>query len=185
MNDRAVILSRAGNLCGCNRHLLLRLRFPARRARAPTAVRAQICPSRSEASGSRPLTCTAPLQFPRRRACSWARTGQGYRRARTFGAQETFIELRPSVSPAMDAQAVDMEILSINTFWYNRETRSRSTDREAPERKAGRILRRATPIVSRGLCLAHLAGRPDLAVQGAQRSPSRSRDSRAPRSAAP
>jgi predicted TIM-barrel fold metal-dependent hydrolase len=36
------------------------------------------------------------------------------------GAQETFIELGQRLA-AMDAQAVDMEILSINTFWYNRE----------------------------------------------------------------
>jgi predicted TIM-barrel fold metal-dependent hydrolase len=37
-----------------------------------------------------------------------------------IGAQETFIELGQRLA-AMDAQAVDMEILSINTFWYNRE----------------------------------------------------------------
>jgi predicted TIM-barrel fold metal-dependent hydrolase len=36
------------------------------------------------------------------------------------GAQETFIDLKQRLA-AMDAQAVDMEILSINTFWYNRE----------------------------------------------------------------
>jgi predicted TIM-barrel fold metal-dependent hydrolase len=36
------------------------------------------------------------------------------------GAQETFIELGQRLA-AMDAQAVDMEILSINTFWYDRE----------------------------------------------------------------
>jgi predicted TIM-barrel fold metal-dependent hydrolase len=37
-----------------------------------------------------------------------------------IGAQETFIELGQRLA-AMDAQAVDMEILSINTFWYDRE----------------------------------------------------------------
>jgi aminocarboxymuconate-semialdehyde decarboxylase len=36
------------------------------------------------------------------------------------GAHETFIELGQRLA-AMDAQAVDMEILSINTFWYDRE----------------------------------------------------------------
>jgi predicted TIM-barrel fold metal-dependent hydrolase len=36
------------------------------------------------------------------------------------GAQETFIDLGQRLA-AMDAQAVDMEILSINTFWYDRE----------------------------------------------------------------
>jgi hypothetical protein len=36
------------------------------------------------------------------------------------GAQETFIKLGQRLA-AMDAQAVNMEILSINTFWYNRE----------------------------------------------------------------
>src|SRR6202161_3443719 len=36
------------------------------------------------------------------------------------GAQLTFIELGQRLA-AMDAQAVDMEILSINTFWYDRE----------------------------------------------------------------
>jgi predicted TIM-barrel fold metal-dependent hydrolase len=36
------------------------------------------------------------------------------------GAEETFIDLSQRIA-AMDAQAVDMEILSINPFWYNRE----------------------------------------------------------------
>jgi aminocarboxymuconate-semialdehyde decarboxylase len=36
------------------------------------------------------------------------------------GAEETFIDLKQRLA-AMDAQAVDMEILSINPFWYNRE----------------------------------------------------------------
>jgi predicted TIM-barrel fold metal-dependent hydrolase len=36
------------------------------------------------------------------------------------GAGETFIDLAQRLA-AMDAQAVDMEILSINPFWYNRE----------------------------------------------------------------
>jgi predicted TIM-barrel fold metal-dependent hydrolase len=36
------------------------------------------------------------------------------------GAQETFIDLGQRLA-AMDSQAVDMEILSINPFWYNRE----------------------------------------------------------------
>src|ERR1700684_1929491 len=36
------------------------------------------------------------------------------------GAHETFIELGQRLA-AMDAQAVDTEILSINTFWYDRE----------------------------------------------------------------
>ena len=36
------------------------------------------------------------------------------------GAQETFIDLKQRLA-AMDAQAVDMEVLSINPFWYNRD----------------------------------------------------------------
>ena len=36
------------------------------------------------------------------------------------GADETFLDLKQRLA-AMDAQAVDMEILSINPFWYNRE----------------------------------------------------------------
>jgi aminocarboxymuconate-semialdehyde decarboxylase len=36
------------------------------------------------------------------------------------GAQDTFIDLQQRLA-TMDAQGVDMEILSINTFWYNRE----------------------------------------------------------------
>ena len=36
------------------------------------------------------------------------------------GASETYIDLSQRLA-AMDAQAVDMEILSINPFWYNRE----------------------------------------------------------------
>jgi predicted TIM-barrel fold metal-dependent hydrolase len=36
------------------------------------------------------------------------------------GAAETYIDVAQRLS-AMDAQAVDMEILSINPFWYNRE----------------------------------------------------------------
>ncbi len=36
------------------------------------------------------------------------------------GADETFLDVGQRLA-AMDAQAVDMEILSINPFWYNRE----------------------------------------------------------------
>jgi predicted TIM-barrel fold metal-dependent hydrolase len=36
------------------------------------------------------------------------------------GAAETYIDIAQRLA-AMDAQAVDMEILSINPFWYNRE----------------------------------------------------------------
>jgi len=36
------------------------------------------------------------------------------------GAEETYIDIGQRLA-AMDAQAVDMEILSINPFWYNRE----------------------------------------------------------------
>jgi aminocarboxymuconate-semialdehyde decarboxylase len=36
------------------------------------------------------------------------------------GAEEVYIDLRQRLA-AMDAQAVDMEILSINPFWYNRD----------------------------------------------------------------
>jgi len=46
--------------------------------------------------------------------------GQRIQAGTNVGAQETFLELGPRLA-AMDAQAVDMQILSINTFWYNRE----------------------------------------------------------------
>jgi predicted TIM-barrel fold metal-dependent hydrolase len=36
------------------------------------------------------------------------------------GAEETFIDLKQRLA-AMDSQAVDMEILSINPFWYDKE----------------------------------------------------------------
>ncbi len=36
------------------------------------------------------------------------------------GAAETYIDIGQRLA-AMDAQAVDMEILSINPFWYNRD----------------------------------------------------------------
>ena len=36
------------------------------------------------------------------------------------GAEEVYIDVRQRLA-AMDAQAVDMEILSINPFWYNRD----------------------------------------------------------------
>ena len=36
------------------------------------------------------------------------------------GAEETFIDLKQRLA-AMDAQAVDMEVLSINPFWYDKE----------------------------------------------------------------
>src|ERR1700681_1276351 len=36
------------------------------------------------------------------------------------GAEEAFIEIDKRLAP-MDAQAVDMEVLSINPFWYDRE----------------------------------------------------------------
>ena len=39
------------------------------------------------------------------------------------GAEETFIDLKQRLA-AMDSQAVDMEILSINPFWYDKRARS-------------------------------------------------------------
>jgi len=63
----------------------------------------------------------------------------------------------------MDAQAIDLEVLSINPYWYNREARSGRSDREDPERKAGGTLRlKARPV--RSLCSLTLQA-PDLAVQ--------------------
>jgi hypothetical protein len=72
------------------------------------------------------------------------------------GADEAFIEIDKRLA-VMDAQAVDMEVLSINPFWYNRDRDLAAADREDPERKAGGAVRlKARPV--RGLCLAHAAG---------------------------
>ena len=46
--------------------------------------------------------------------------GVKIQRSRVSGAAETFIDIGQRLA-AMDAQAVDMEILSINPFWYDRE----------------------------------------------------------------
>jgi hypothetical protein len=53
-------------------------------------------------------------------ARSRVRSGPRLQTGANNGAQETFIELGQRLA-AMDARAVDMEILSINTFRYNRE----------------------------------------------------------------
>jgi aminocarboxymuconate-semialdehyde decarboxylase len=66
------------------------------------------------------------------------------------GASETFIDVDQRLA-AMDSQAVDMEVLSINPFWYGR------ADREDPERKARRILWLKTRPF-RCVRLAHPAG---------------------------
>jgi predicted TIM-barrel fold metal-dependent hydrolase len=46
--------------------------------------------------------------------------GAKYQLPPVNGAEEAFIEIDKRLA-AMDAQAVDMEVLSINPFWYNRE----------------------------------------------------------------
>src|SRR6201999_3108447 len=50
----------------------------------------------------------------------WGGEGNKLRPGRTNGAEETFIDLKQRLA-AMDAQAVDVEILSINPFWYDKE----------------------------------------------------------------
>ncbi len=49
-----------------------------------------------------------------------ARTASSVQVGPVRGAEETFLDLGQRLA-AMDAQAVDMEILSINPFWYDRE----------------------------------------------------------------
>ena len=72
------------------------------------------------------------------------------------GAAEAFIEIDKRLK-AMDGQAVDMEVLSINPFWYGRDRELAGPDRQAAEREAGRALRlQARPL--RRLRLAHPAG---------------------------
>ena len=50
----------------------------------------------------------------------WAKRAPGVQAGPINGAEETFIDLKQRLA-AMDAQAVDMEILSINPFWYDKE----------------------------------------------------------------
>ena len=77
------------------------------------------CPSPSTARRSRPSTCmrtatsakSAPCSAPMRRRSSCRRSGA----PRKPSSRST------SASKAMDAQAVDMEVLSINPFWYGRD----------------------------------------------------------------
>ena len=72
------------------------------------------------------------------------------------GAAEAFIEIDKRLK-AMDAQAVDMEVLSINPVLVRPRPRARRPDREAAEREAGRALRlQARPL--RRLRLADPAG---------------------------
>ena len=56
------------------------------------------------------------------------------------GAEEAFIELDERLK-AMDAQAVDMEVLSINPFWYRKERDLAAEIVKIAEREAGRALR--------------------------------------------
>ena len=72
------------------------------------------------------------------------------------GAEEAFIEIDRRLA-IMDSQAIDMEVLSINPFWYDRDRDLAGPDREDPEREARRVLRlQARPV--RRLRLADLAG---------------------------
>ena len=78
------------------------------------------------------------------------------------GADEAVIEIDKRLA-AMDAQAVDMEVLSINPNWYNRDRDLAGQIVEDPERKAGRALRLEPDRFAAFASLTLQA--PDLAVQ--------------------
>ncbi len=88
-------------------------------AQAHSSRRARPCPSASTASGSRSSTCT-PIAISTRPARCSATTAPKVQIPPVNGAEEAFIEVEKRLA-AMDAQAVDMEVLSINPFWYGRD----------------------------------------------------------------
>ena len=77
------------------------------------------CPSPSTAGRSRPSTCM-PIATSARPARCWAPTPPRCSCRPVNGAAEAFIEIDKRLK-AMDGQAVDMEVLSINPFWYGRD----------------------------------------------------------------
>ena len=64
------------------------------------------------------------------------------------GVPEHFIVIEQRLKE-MDAMAIDMEVLSINPFWYGKDRDIGGPDRQGPEREAGRALRRAAGTVRR------------------------------------
>ena len=77
--------------------------------------------------------------------------------------QEHFIVIEQRLKE-MDAMAIDMEVLSINPFWYGKDRDTRGPDRQGAEREAGRALRGAARTASRAFASLTLQF-PDLAVQ--------------------
>ncbi len=72
------------------------------------------------------------------------------------GGDEIYIGIEKRLA-AMDAQAVDLEVLSINPYWYDRDRDLARPDRQDPEREACGALRfEAGPVCS--LRIAHTSG---------------------------
>src|SRR2546430_15831778 len=64
------------------------------------------------------------------------------------GVAEHFIAIEQRLKE-MDAMAIDMEVLSINPFWYGKGSRHRGSDRQSSEREAGGALCSAAGAVCR------------------------------------
>ena len=124
-HDHASSFSEGGRRCCRHRHRLLRLRSLARRAR-PAAGTAE----NSRHGGGeqvKRIDVHAHCQFREAGALLDASAAAGQLptslvdgRPFTEVAAVAFIEINKRLA-AIDAQAVDMEVLSINPFWYGRE----------------------------------------------------------------
>ena len=113
-----------GRRCCRNRHRLLRLRSPARRAR-PAVGAAETTRHDRRQTGqddrrARPLPVPRSRRTARRQCCRRPGSDLVDGRSRSEVAAAAFIEIDKRLA-AMDAQAVDMEVLSINPFWYGSE----------------------------------------------------------------
>jgi len=75
-------------------------------------------PSQSAANGSKPSTCTPIATSAKPAHCSAPMPPRPASAGQQCG--EAFIEIDKRLA-AMDAQAIDLEVLSINPYWYNRE----------------------------------------------------------------
>ena len=86
-----------------------------------------------------------------------------------------------SASRAWTRMAIDMEVLSINPFWYGKDRDTRGQDRQDAEREARGALRRTTGPLCR-LCLANAAisrsRRAAARDRGQEAGPERRRDRR-------
>ena len=63
------------------------------------------------------------------------------------GAENQYIVIAERLKQ-MDAMAIDMEVLSINPFWYRKDRDTAAADRQAAEREARRAVRRAAASAS-------------------------------------